>query len=117
MMLYSTNFKEDLEEDYLETSQEEIGQTDIEDICFENILDNIVSKYDCEYMEDYIRDHIDNFELSENENDSVIEKLAIHLVEEEIPEIRNEVFEEAESLIDEFIEQYEENRLNSLFAY
>lgn len=114
MILDCTNLKEDLEEKFLENSQEEIGQTDIEDICFENILDNVIGLCDYEYMEDYIRDHIDSFDI--NENDTIISKLAVHLVEEELPIVRNEILEETEDLIEDFIEQQQENRINSLYV-
>lgn len=114
MKIYCTNIKDDIEEEFLTLSKEEIYESDVYDLDFENIIDKVLEKYDYEYMEYYIREHIDNFEIEEE--DKIIEKLSIYIVEEEIPVLKEDLLEENESILEEYIEQKQESFRENLYA-
>lgn len=112
MHIYRTNLKDDIEEEYLEAIQEEIQEVDLYDLSYESVMDKVLEKYDYEFMDDYIRDHIEDFEIEEN--DDLIDRLATHIVEEELPTLKDEIIVESQSTVDEYIEQKQENDLNNV---
>lgn len=103
MYIEKTSLKEDIEERFLEDVQEEIGETSREDLEISSVMRKIIEEYDYEKMEEYIREHIDSFEIEEV--DQLIEQLSIFIVEEELPQVEDDLLNETRSIVEEYIEQ------------